>query len=174
MIIKLLAATSIVFVASSPAAATVMYKFTQTGSYSFSFLAPESPAGTSDFIDGPSAIGFSSVSGIFEGVATSEFVTFSVGDSGVGVRALNQSPIWQGFSISAGQMFTGTTRDPTFKLGVYPLVRATGFGPGYPGDAVLTISAVPEPATWAILLFGMAGVGAAERWRLRGRSVAIG
>jgi hypothetical protein len=169
MIVKFLAAALMTLMLSCPAAATVLYKITVTGGYNFSITAPKSPAAVSDFGYGPSGFGFSDVSGVFEGVDTSMYVTFLVDEDGVAVRELDQTAVWQGFSETNGQMFTGPTSDPTFKLGIYPLVRAMPFGSGYTGTAVLTISALPEPATWASLLFGIGGIGALQRWRRAAR-----
>ena len=54
------------------------------------------------------------------------------------------------------QVFSGTTLEPTFLSGTY------GFAPGYR----LTISnAVPEPATWAMMIVGFGLVGLSARRR---------
>jgi hypothetical protein len=103
MIVKFLAAALMTLVLSCPAAATVLYKITVTGGYDFSITVPESPAAVSDFIYGPSGFGFSDVSGVFEGVDTSMYVTFLVDDDGVAVRELDQTPVWQGFSEANGR-----------------------------------------------------------------------
>jgi hypothetical protein len=53
---------------------------------------------------------------------------------------------------NSGAYFSGTTADPTFKLGTY----------GITGDS-LTITdisaAVPEPSTWAMMILGFVGLG---------------
>lgn len=41
------------------------------------------------------------------------------------------------------------------------------FDAGEPGNYVLSLASVPEPATWALMIFGMGAVGAAMRRRIR-------
>ena len=67
------------------------------------------------------------------------------------------------FSVHTGpELFSGTTTAPTFLLGTFTM-----------GDGTLTItrdavtSAVPEPATWAMMLGGFGLVGGAMRYRRR-------
>jgi hypothetical protein len=70
-------------------------------------------------------------------------------------------------SLTNGAYFTGTTADPTFKLGTY----------GITGDS-LTITdisaAVPEPSTWAMMLLGFGGLGfMAYRKKRNGSSLRL-
>jgi hypothetical protein len=65
------------------------------------------------------------------------------------------------------QLFTGDTSGPIFLTGT--------FGLNVDGQDVLTItnlSAVPEPAGWALMMLGLGGAGAALRAR-RQRRVAV-
>jgi hypothetical protein len=59
-------------------------------------------------------------------------------------------------------LFTGLTSAPTFKLGTFS-----------PFNSTLTISetAVPEPATWGLMILGFGAVGAALR--RRGRALRL-
>ena len=57
-------------------------------------------------------------------------------------------------SASGPQIYTGPESAPVFTPGVYTLT-----------NGVLTISAVPEPATWAMMLTGLGLVGWAARRR---------
>ncbi|MGK6323465.1 PEPxxWA-CTERM sorting domain-containing protein [Sphingomonas sp. DT-51] len=68
-------------------------------------------------------------------------------------------------STTGSQLFSGTMRNPIFTPSTFALK-------GYFGDSggVLTISAatpaaVPEPATWAMMILGMGAVGYAMRRR---------
>jgi hypothetical protein len=67
-------------------------------------------------------------------------------------------------STSGPQIFSGTTANPMFSPGVFAL---TGLRPHSGGT--LTISAataaVPEPATWAMMIAGFGAVGYAMRRR---------
>ena len=57
-------------------------------------------------------------------------------------------------SVSGPQIYTGTEANPVFTPGVYDF-----------SDGVLTISDVPEPTTWTMMILGIGGVGAMMRRR---------
>jgi hypothetical protein len=59
-------------------------------------------------------------------------------------------------------LFTGPTSAPIFILGSFSLI-----GPGGSGSYELTISAVPEPTSWGMLITGFGLTGAAMRRRQR-------
>ncbi|GAA0751045.1 MULTISPECIES: PEPxxWA-CTERM sorting domain-containing protein [Sphingomonas] len=65
-----------------------------------------------------------------------------------------------GFVSTGLSLYTGTEAAPTFKLGTFTLTPNTP-GPAYS----LTISAVPEPASWAMLLAGFGALGTMVRRR---------
>ena len=60
------------------------------------------------------------------------------------------------------QYYSGSEAAPTFTIGNYNL-----HGLGTPGEFALSIAAIPEPESWALLLCGFGGVGAALRVRRR-------
>lgn len=62
-----------------------------------------------------------------------------------------------GYGYMGPQLFSGSEQFPTFLSGVYTLDN---------GD-ILTISEVPEPAAWAMMLGGFAVAGVALRRRRR-------
>jgi len=72
--------------------------------------------------------------------------------------------------------------DPTTNLGPVPIHYYGNLDPafadGYEADfstvtnATFTAAAVPEPATWAAMVIGFGGLGAALRRRCRGRTLA--
>ena len=70
-----------------------------------------------------------------------------------------------GFDLYYGdQLYTGTEAAPTFKLGTFGLFDSGGFQQ----LGTLTISvdgAVPEPASWAMMLGGFGAIGGALRAR---------
>jgi hypothetical protein len=68
------------------------------------------------------------------------------------------------------QLYTGTEAAPTFRIGSFTLATLSGGSP-----IALTIAevpAIPEPASWALMLAGFAMVGGAIRYRRRATSVA--
>lgn len=157
----LLAAAVISTVAASPAAA-LKFDFDLTGSRSASFRL--------DTVPGPDSFTafqsfFDDVEGIYgpgntPGTADISFGSFPFGPPG-GFEAINLTLL--GFSqFSSSQvLFTGTTAAPVFKTGSFALTSIVS------GASTLTITAVPEPATWALLVTGFGLVGGAVRRRRR-------
>ncbi len=56
------------------------------------------------------------------------------------------------------QLYTGTEAAPTFKLGTFETRQ---------GYTISISSAVPEPGTWVMMLFGIGAIGGAMRYRRR-------
>jgi hypothetical protein len=52
-------------------------------------------------------------------------------------------------------VFTGSLQNPTFLIGSFNFYS----GVFDQGHELLTISAVPEPSTWAMMLLGFTGIG---------------
>ena len=89
--------------------------------------------------------------GVLEGDCSTAVTT-------VGVRT--QAFLRNGPDLSAGSVLASV--DPTFTLDPN-FLRANGIGPGGLGVGQDSISAVPEPAGWAMMLIGAALVGGALR-----------
>jgi len=93
---------------------------------------------------------------------------------------------FSGVSLTVGSIYTAALSTDSFKVAaVYgPDAYAGGHGVNTPaacGDCDLnfrvvgqsaTVGGVPEPASWALMLVGFGGLGAALRARRRGRTVA--
>ena len=138
---------------SSPAIAGT-YQFTVAGNASALFGLDSSPTPTSSGADDFTITG---VNGTFNGSPTTfDLLFYDTAESG-------------GFDISgllstAGdQLFTGSPSNPTFVLGTFTLSTYGSNDQAF----TLTISssdgAVPEPASWAMLLLGLAAIGTASR-----------
>lgn len=114
-----------------------------------------------DYIDAP-------ISGDTAGQAAVYFGDSTVGSLfGTGIfrtaSPFGVNPVFSGQIF--GTFFTGPNTNPTLKFGpgtVYNVV----------GGSTLTISAVPEPVTWAMLIVGVAMIGFAARRRSEGAAVA--
>ena len=153
-------------VASVPANAQAL-NFTLSGSRNATFTLDDSvpDSFTSSFIG--DQIFFNNVAGTFGGSAGTGNISFGTNL----IADLNIQSANLGFTQLSGAdlLFTGAPSNPTFNLGTFNLSGGFTAGP-----ATLTISravaAVPEPGTWAMMLFGFGAVGVAVRRR---RSTAI-
>ncbi len=115
-------------------------------------------------------IQFTNVSGVFNGVAgVAESISFGNGLA----AALNINSASLGFTQYAGPaIFSGSASEPVFAPGTFAL------GNPFFGSATLVVSevsaAVPEPATWAMMIFGFGAVGSMLRYRRRSTTVSFG
>jgi len=66
-----------------------------------------------------------------------------------------------GIRVTGPQIYTGTLSAPIFSVGKFVLDSGT-----------LTVTAVPEPSTWAMMLAGFAGLGFAG-YRATRRTTAL-
>lgn len=129
-------------------------------SYALNNVAPDNNAllawGSSPYawnstlpLDG---VGYSSLASAFKGSALS----YGSGASGSRTFGLNDQAVGNVWMVSATAADGGKLYD-AFKLG---------------GFSVNTVAAVPEPATWAMMLIGFAFAGAGLRYRRRQTSVS--
>ncbi len=82
-------------------------------------------------------------------------LTFYNGTAGGGLALNNADDNGYEWAFAGGaQLYTGTEAVPAFTLGTYQLADYRS-----PGTYTLTISAVPEPATLALMLGGLGLVG---------------
>lgn len=146
--------------AATQAGATV-YMFALTGEQTADFsidtdLTP--PAAKLNRIE------FTGIAGTFNGTnAVAPYVRFFDAGSGGGFNVSFGGPVGYTLVIDniGPQLFAGTPDDPSFVAGRYTLSTGTLAITGGP--------AVPEVATWTLMLTGFAGVGLALR-RQRGHS----
>jgi len=145
--------------AASTSAQAAPYRFVLTGTNTIKFVLDSSPTPTASSLGNYFQI--SGVTGTVDNVAN----TFELGFGGVALLPSNFQLSNSTYTISIFStgdiLFTGTEAAPTFKLGTFNLVSQL---PGV-SDYSLTISAVPEPASWAMLLAGFGALGMAARRR---------
>ncbi len=143
---------------SAPANAALL-NFNLTGDYTASWTLDSNP--TPDWEDGSSFV-FVNLPGNFPGSDDNRVtIVFVASNSGGGL--LIDVPI--SFYVTGPQLFSGTTARPTFHTGTFLLAD---FSDG-PEDNTLVISeanaAIPEPATWAMMIAGFGLIGSALRRR---------
>lgn len=153
---RLAALTLVAGLAATPAEAAQLL-FELTGDVEATFVLDQSPVP-----DDVEAVRFTlagPISGTLNG-ADVEFTQFRfyISANGGGLAAFITG---DGFSLFGPQLFSGPTAAPTFTPGAYVLTDSLGGG-----DYALTIgNAVPEPASWALLILGFGAVGAVLRRR---------
>lgn len=166
--IFLAAAAAAAVLAAMPASAAPLL-FTLTGSRTATFTydpATTTPTFLSDTFIGQQ-VSYNSLPGTFGGVAGNAFVGFGNNLA----AALNiQSPNL-GFTQFVGpELFTLVNNRPQFNLGTFSLTSIVS------GRSSLTIAlapAVPEPATWAMMILGVGMAGGAVRYRRRKTAVSF-
>jgi len=143
-------------VTSGPATATLL-QYTVSGSDNFSFVLDSNPAGTD------LTIGFyltdvpnTSANPIFEILA---FFDSDIGGGFLATPFFSNDPDVPYFNLFGPQLFSGSTAAPTLLTGTFSLSD----GPDI--NDVLTVTAIPEPSTWAMLILGFFGVGFMARRR---------
>jgi hypothetical protein len=118
------------------------------------FILPESPS--PDIVLTGEAFGFFDNSPTIGGVAQSDGFGFI--NSGLG-GGLNDD--YGYYSITGDQYYTGDESSPTFTVGVYD----DQYNNATDTYDTVSITALPEPATWAIMLAGFGVMGGALRAR---------
>jgi hypothetical protein len=143
--------------AAIPANATT-FLFSLTGSSTANFSLAPSPA--PDFSINGISFNLDAVQGTVDGVAGTLDLAFSnTADSG-GFSILSSF-----ISTTGAQLYTGTEASPTFRTGTFALSEFGGTG-----QYSLTITSVPEPAGWAMMLVGFGALGAVMRHGSRAKA----
>ncbi|WP_242141227.1 PEPxxWA-CTERM sorting domain-containing protein [Sphingomonas sp. TREG-RG-20F-R18-01] len=159
-------ATAMVAFASPAYAAPLLFDFSgPSGTALFQLDSNPTPDTFSSFL-GSDQLAFKNVAGIFGGIAG---VASNIGFGNGLFASLNINAPNVGFSqFSSPTLFSGPANAPVFSTGTFTLVNP------FFGNANLKISAVagavPEPATWTMMLLGFGGIGFAMRRRSRVRT----
>lgn len=164
-------ASVMAFTGSVPAsAALLLFDFSgPSGTATFQLNSNPTPDFASTLL-GSDQFGFNNVAGTFGGTpGTASTISFGRGSlfSGFSITAPNL-----GFTqFSAPTLFTGPLSAPVFSMGSFTLINPF-FGNGRLNISQVQ-SAVPEPATWAMMLVGFGLTGAAMRHRRRRTSITF-
>lgn len=151
-ILTQIAAGAALAVAASAASAET-YTFTLTGDYSATWTL-DSSVFSDDPYDGQGFILWDIMGNFSGAVSPVVDLTFYHGDLGGGLQI---DDFYEGLTLFVAdgpQLYTGTEDNPTFTLGTFTLTEYQGIG-----TYTLTVSAVPEPASVAMLLAGLGIVG---------------
>lgn len=152
--------------AAVPAYAQAL-NFTLTGSRTATFTLDDSIPDSTNSNAFATQIFFNNVAGTFGGTPqTASSISFGTGfASSFEIVGTSLGFTQFGSVVGGGTLFTGSLTSPTFNLGTFNI--GGGFGP----SGTLTISrvnaAVPEPATWAMMLMGFGAMGVSMRRRRR-------
>ena len=155
------AALSSVF-ASVPASAQALV-FNLTGSRTATFTLDDS---IPDRFNTSALIGnqifFDAVAGTFGGAPGTANISFGTNlISPFQIQSANFAPA----QFGGPTLFSGAPGNPTFNLGTFNLFSIANGNSTLTISRAVTVAAVPEPATWAMMLLGFGGIGVAMRRR---------
>lgn len=164
------AAAIAAFAIASPAVA----QQAPDGTYSFSFTDPSNSGSGLLAVTGGSGL-VTGISGSVNDGGTLASITGLSGYAGADNTLYTNSPFFDlaglSFSLSDGNIYNLFYSDGTYiAQGQYDTsqsVNSGGYVGGVVNNATIDVSAVPETATWAMMLFGFGAIGMTMRSRRR-------
>lgn len=148
-------------------AEAVLLQYTVTGYTTASFQIDSQRV--PDFVTDPDGFGYSPFTGIFNGVEHVVMFNFVAGWLGGGIEAVTaqnapvDDPTQYFFSMVGPQMFSGPLSSPTLLTGEWDTTDYFAPDRNYHLSVTIAGGAVPEPATWGMMILGLAGVAGALR-----------
>ena len=164
---KSLVAAVAAMLLSVPAHAATLFNFSATAAsdsvFNFSFSIDDIADLSANEIGLRVGVGDIAVdNGLDFGAISNGFATFVTAASGGGLQLDDATYLYADFS--GPQLFSGSVDMPTFLLGNFTLFGSDGNSVGT--IAVTSdVAAVPEPASWAMMLVGFGAVGYSLRRR---------
>jgi hypothetical protein len=154
-LIKLILALSALSFLTVPGAQAGLLLFTLTDAYDATFTLSSNPT-PSGFFQSNNPY-FDDVGGTLDGspIVYPVVIFYSSSNSGGVSASTSLSSSENYFNLYGATIFSGTATNPIFAPGVFVLTNLSGG----PTQAILTISEVPEPSTWALMIAGFAGLG---------------
>lgn len=153
------------------APANAQVRFTITGDYTASFVLPTSPVPPPEYVFDDYSFSLTDVAGSFGDAPGIADLTFFNGGVTGGLLISRAQPggfVDYLFDASNFQLYAGPESAPTFRPRTQPY-ELQGFST--PGTFIVTIAAVPEPASWVVMIAGFALVGGAMRLRVRSSAI---
>lgn len=160
-VLAALAAASLVPTAADAALLT----FTITGDYQASFTIDSNPV-PNEYIGGTGLVLWDVDVASQDGDGPAD-IGFFDGSLGGGLSIIDYDDFSPYFVADGPQLYSGTVQAPVFATGIFQLVEYQGAGRYTLTIADASPAAVPEPASWALMLGGFALAGAALRRRAR-------
>lgn len=151
-------------------AATLLFEITGGRNVTFQLDSNPTPSSSQTFL-GEQAV-FTDITGTVNG-ANTVIPTISFGTGIFAVLSINAPGLDFTQFAGAGPLFTGTGSAPVFSAGTFQLTNP--FFPTSNSTLVISeqVAAVPEPATWALMLLGFGFVGGAMRAKKRQQKVTV-
>jgi PEP-CTERM motif len=173
MKIKILLTSASILAAtvSGPAnAATLLFEISGGRNLTFQLDSNPTPSSSQTFFGEQSV--FTDVPGTVNGANTT-ISTISFGTGIFAVLSINAPGLDFTQFAGGGPLFTGPGSAPVFSPGTFQLTNA--FFPSSNSTLVISeqVAAVPEPATWAMMLIGFGFVGGAMRAAKRKQKVTV-
>jgi len=162
--LSLLAAVAAAALVPASADAALL-TFTITGDYQASFTIDSNPT-LNEYIGGTGLVLWN-VAVAAEGATGPADIGFFDASLGGGLSIIDYSDFSPFFVADGPQLYSGTVRAPVFGIGTFELTEYEGTGRYTLTIAEAGAAAVPEPASWAMMIAGFGLAGTALRRRPR-------